>query len=272
MEQPILSPTPPIEIKYQSDSIENIAKALCEMQKTELLAITDSKNPFFNSKYADLSSNWSAARGPLTTNGLSISQTTEPFPNGVTVVTTLMHTSGEWIKGRLAWEVAPDKHGKRSPQALLSLITYLRRTGVSSIVGTCPEDDDGESTMNRGTSPQSGTKSSPERKNATPKLDADEHTMVDYTMPGEDSEAFGHLKEYRPDVVILNKDKTQLKVGKYIVETNADGSKMWTDVPKFGSQGFPMDSCVPCLVAAMLCNDSVPFVEGKYGINITSEV
>lgn len=110
------------------------------------------------------------------------------------------------------------------------------------------------------------------REQCTPKLDADEHIMIDYTMPGEGSEAFSHLKEYRPDVVILNEDKTRLKVGKYIVETNADGSKMWTDVPKFGSSGFPMDSCVPCLVAAMLCNDSVPFVEGKYGIKVTSEV
>jgi hypothetical protein len=33
-----------------------------------------------------------------------------------------------------------------------------------------------------------------------------------------------------------------------------------------------MDSCVPCLVAAMLRKDSVPFVEGKYGIKFTSEV
>jgi hypothetical protein len=164
------------------------------------------------------------------------------------------------------------------------------------MVGVCPDDDDAESAMSRDepkTAGKGAVSPSTQKSNAAKKvtalpgsvgtdglgrikkpgeLNADEHAMVDYTTPGEDSEAFAHLKEYRPAVVILNKDKTRLKVGKYIVETNASGSQMWADVPKFGSVGFSMDSCVPCLVAAMLRKDSVPFVEGKYGIKFTSEV
>jgi hypothetical protein len=60
----------------KSESIVELAKALCEVQKTELFALTDKKNPFFKSKYADLSSVWDAIRLPLTSNGLAITQTT----------------------------------------------------------------------------------------------------------------------------------------------------------------------------------------------------
>ena len=138
-----------LEQPMQSETIGELAKAVSAMQKTELFAITDSTNPFFKSQYSDLSSVWRAVRAPMTANGLAITQTTEPYPDGVIVVTTLMHKSGEWIKGKLAGTIVPDKKGIRTPQGLLSLITYLRRAGVSAIVGVCPEDDDGESVSGR---------------------------------------------------------------------------------------------------------------------------
>lgn len=253
-------------MKYQSDSIENLAKAICEMQKTELLALTDSLNPFFNSKYANLSSNWDAARKPLTANGLAITQHTEPYPNGVVVVTTLMHKSGEWIRGRLAWEVVPDKHGNRTPQALLSLITYLRRAGVSAIVGTCPDDDDGESLMNREKPEKAKGK-----KKTPPTLNDDEPILVDYTLPGEDSQAMKDLKEYKPVTTILNKEKTHFKVGKFEVMISEDGKSVWSNVPKFGDNDFDMDACVPCAVAGLVRAHGVPFITGKYGIEIKKE-
>ena len=261
----------------QSENIGELAKAVCKMQQTNLFAITDSTNPFFKSKYADLSSVWAAIRTPLTANGLAIVQTTEPLEGGVIVVTTLMHESGQYITGRLAGEIVPDKKGQKTPQGILSLITYLRRAGVSAIVGVCPEDDDGESLMNRTQSPnptpQTKKKStdSSTKKPVVTKPDTTEHRGINYTMPEEDSVAYAHLKEYRPDVVILRKDKTRLKVGKYFVETNGNGTKMWSDIPKFGTPGFQMDTCVPCLVAAMLRKESVPFVEGKYNIKFTSD-
>lgn len=265
MEQP--------DLRTQSDSIGELAKALCEVQKTELFASTDATN-YFKKSYATLSSVWNVIRKPLTDNGLSVSQTFDVSDGGVTVVTTLLHISGEWKSSRLYSAL-----DKPNIQGLGSAITYLRRYSLSAMVGVCPDDDDAESAMSRDEpktsgkgSPSSETKTTTKQKNTTLKLDADEHVMVDYAIPSEDSEAFARLKEYRPAVVILNKDKTQLMVGKHIVETNEDGSQMWTDVPKFGSVGFSMDSCVPCLVAAMLREDSVPFVEGKYGIKFTSEV
>ena len=129
----------------KSESIIELAKALCEVQKTELFALTDKKNPFFKSKYADLSSVWNAIRLPLTINGLAITQTTTSGnADGVTIETTLMHVSGEYVSGALY--IKPEKN---TPQGLGSAITYGRRYALMGIVGIAPEDDDGERAMAR---------------------------------------------------------------------------------------------------------------------------
>ena len=132
-----------------------IATALCNMQKTELFATTDSDNPFFSSKYADLASIWRVIRVPLTSSGLAIMQTTEPYQNGITVVTTLMHVSGVAYITRLSgtYSVTMDKKtGKakaQTVQALGSLITYLRRYSLAALVGVASADDDGEAASGR---------------------------------------------------------------------------------------------------------------------------
>lgn len=133
----------------------NLAAALCNMQKIDLLAVTDSNNPFHNAKYADLASVWASIRKPLTDNGLAVIQTTEPYPNGITVVTTLLHTSRESFTARLSCEIPkskPDKNGIVKPniQGLGSTITYLRRYSLTAMVGVAPIDDDGEAAMGRG--------------------------------------------------------------------------------------------------------------------------
>ena len=129
----------------------NIAIALCAMQKADLGAITDSSNPFFNSKYADLSSVWGVIRKPLTDAGLSIMQYPERFDGGITVVTRLYHVSGEMFETRLSGTTVlqPVKEkgvvvseGKATMQGLGSLITYLRRYSISMLVGVAPKDDD----------------------------------------------------------------------------------------------------------------------------------
>ena len=132
----------------------NLATALCNMQKVDLLAAADSKNTFHSAKYADLASVWAAIRKPLTDNGLAVMQTTEPYKNGITVVTTLLHTSGESFTARLSCEVPeskPDKNGQTKPniQGLGSTITYLRRYSLIAMVGVAPVDDDGEAAMGR---------------------------------------------------------------------------------------------------------------------------
>ena len=62
-------------IEMQSADISQLLDALCKAQSKMMGAVQDSANPFFKSKYADLTSVWEACRQPLTSNGLSVIQT-----------------------------------------------------------------------------------------------------------------------------------------------------------------------------------------------------
>jgi len=128
----------------KSESINDIAKALCEAQKEIKSAVKGSENPFYKSKYADLGAVWDACKEALTKNGLSVTQTFEPADSGVTIVTTLLHISGQWIEGRLCLKAV-----KQDPQAYGALCSYGRRYSLAAIVGVVTEDDDAESATDR---------------------------------------------------------------------------------------------------------------------------
>ena len=123
-----------------SAEIGELAKALAAAQGEMTAASKDASNPHFKSRYATLASVWDAIRGPLSRNGLSVSQVLET-PDagpGVIVRTILLHTSGQWICSRYVMPI-PDK---LTPQAVGSAITYARRYALSAIVGIAPDDDD----------------------------------------------------------------------------------------------------------------------------------
>lgn len=131
----------------KSETINELAKALSSAQSEIRGAIKDSKNPFFNSKYADLESVWSAIREPLTKHGLSVIQTMDhDVEVGIIVVTTLAHTSGQWIEGGL-----PIMAVKKDPQGMGSAITYARRYALAAITGVVQVDDDGNAATTTGT-------------------------------------------------------------------------------------------------------------------------
>lgn len=124
----------------RSQSIAELAKALVKAQKVITAAPKESLNPHFGSKYADLASVWSACRGPLTENGLAITQFTSADQTSVTVTTLLLHESGEYLESSLTL-----KPQQFTPQGMGSAITYGRRYSLAAIVGVvADEDDDGE--------------------------------------------------------------------------------------------------------------------------------
>jgi hypothetical protein len=127
-----------------SESISDLAAALCKAQTVMGGALKDSANPFFKSKYADLESVWSACRQALTSNGLSVVQGTDGTDVSVGVSTRLIHTSGQWIESTV-WMTPKDG----SPQAVGSAITYARRYGLAAMVGIYQTDDDAESAQGR---------------------------------------------------------------------------------------------------------------------------
>ena len=139
----VIPETLTVDASPSSKPTPNIATALCTMQAHDLCATTDSANPFFKSKYADLSSVWGVIRKPLTDAGLSIMQYVEQADGEITVITRLYHVSGEMVETRLSGNIVPDKNGKSTIQGLGSLITYLRRYSISMICGVSPVDDDG---------------------------------------------------------------------------------------------------------------------------------
>lgn len=120
-----------------SESLDKIIPALLNAQKEIKSAIKESENPFFKSKYADLSSTWHACKDALHKFDLVISQTLLSTAEGQCLNTTLFHTSGQWIKGSCPLFV---KQG--SMQELGSAISYARRYSIAAICGVVTEDDD----------------------------------------------------------------------------------------------------------------------------------
>ncbi len=130
----------------QSPTIGKLMEALSKAQGAMRPALKDSENPYFKSKYADLKRIWESVREPLAQNGLAVVQTTRIDPNGrVVVVTTLGHSSGEWIRGELA--MMPVKQG---PHEVGSTITYARRYALAAIVGAVTEDEDDDGNAGAG--------------------------------------------------------------------------------------------------------------------------
>jgi hypothetical protein len=126
-----------------SEQINELAAALSKAQGEIEGASKARDNTYFKSKYADLASVWDACREPLAKNGLAIIQMPRTDGNVVTIETRLVHASGQWVEDAVT-AVAKDE----GPQAIGSVVTYLRRYSLQSIVGVAPEDDDGNAATN----------------------------------------------------------------------------------------------------------------------------
>jgi hypothetical protein len=137
----------------KSDSIKNLAIALCKFSGlVEKIKKTET-NPFFKSKYADLSGILDVIKEPLIECELSIIQ----MPKGkYGLETMIMHSSGEWMSGE--YEMKPTKE---DPQNAGSVITYQRRYALGAVLSLNIDfDDDG----NKGSEPVKEVKPQPKKK------------------------------------------------------------------------------------------------------------
>jgi len=126
----------------KSESIKNLAIALCKFQASIGKVKKEATNPYFKSKYASLANILDVIQKPLAEAGLSFTQ----FPDGDTLTTLLMHDSGEWIEASYTMPVVK----ANDPQAMGSAITYARRYALGAALGlNIDEDDDGEKAMQR---------------------------------------------------------------------------------------------------------------------------
>ncbi len=124
----------------QSESITALAAAMSKVQASVEGAIKGKANPAFKgTKYADLRSVWEACREQLVANGMSVLQFPGEMIDGrMTLTTQLCHESGEWMRAPLSIPLS-----KVDAQGYGSAVTYARRYALASVVGVCPEDDDG---------------------------------------------------------------------------------------------------------------------------------
>jgi hypothetical protein len=154
----------------KSDAINELATALHLAQGKIKHAIKDSSNPFFKSRYADLSSVWDAIRDAFQSHGLAVTQIPDMDGDKPVLVTVLMHKSGQWISGTY-----PINPSKNDPQGIGSAITYARRYALQAVAGVCPDDDDGEAAHGRIAKVDSTTG---EVKKAQPKWTDDQRTEI----------------------------------------------------------------------------------------------
>ena len=131
-----------------SASIEALAVALSKAQAAIENVEKDTQG--YGYKYATLASCLQAIKKPLADNGLSIIQPISQSKDGKsTLVTMLIHSSGQWIKSILNIEVAAikNKDGRATTNELQQFgaaTTYMRRYALSAMIGLAQEDTDAQ--------------------------------------------------------------------------------------------------------------------------------
>ena len=129
------------KLEWKSNHIDKLAASLAKAQSEMKGAESKSKNPFFNSSYADLHTVIQSSLPALTKHGLSVIQGNRycAATGGFYVTTTLMHQSGQWVKSEIRMPVG----GKKDAHAVGAACTYGRRYGLSAMTGIAQYDDDG---------------------------------------------------------------------------------------------------------------------------------
>lgn len=129
-----------------SGTIGAITKALTEARKYFKAVHRNAANPFFKSKYPDLSEIVGATHEALMNHGLNILQSPGSFDleRRTCMVTTLLsHVSGEWISDEFSMPMV-----KVDPQAVGAAVTYARRYALQAFLNIAADaDDDAEAAV-----------------------------------------------------------------------------------------------------------------------------
>jgi hypothetical protein len=147
--------------------MKELFSALCKAQSQIRGAVKDSRNPHFNSMFANLESVVEAIRQPLADNSLCFTQSV--FDGHVH--TTIWHSSGEHTVSLVPFLGKMD-----NMQQVGAALTYARRQGLCTAFGV-PQvnDDDGEECAGRYNppvvAPKPVAKPAPVAPVATPKTD-----------------------------------------------------------------------------------------------------
>jgi len=124
----------------QSPTIGALATALAKANLQLSNPTFDKRNSHFNNGYASLAAVLNAIRKPLAEHGLSLVQTISTEPGHVTITTSLLHASGEWLSS----DVSVSVQNNATAQAVGGATTYMRRYSALAMCGIAGDDDDAE--------------------------------------------------------------------------------------------------------------------------------
>lgn len=134
---------------HQSEQVNELFSALSKAQSEMDSASKNASNPFFKSKYANLTEMKLASLPALTKNELSVDQQIITHDGETYLVTCLGHSSGQWKRSCVSIRPAKD-----DIQSFGSAISYIKRYSYGSLIGiVIEEDDDGESNRPRNGNP-----------------------------------------------------------------------------------------------------------------------
>lgn len=119
----------------------NLWSSLSKLQSTVRTIPHDSKGHGYT--YASLDRVWDAIRAPLAEAGLAVAQIVESVEGRTAVRTILAHCeSGERVEGLAVAPAASGTGARMSPTQVMGAdISYLRRYGLSSILGLTTDAD-----------------------------------------------------------------------------------------------------------------------------------
>lgn len=121
----------------QSENVNELFTALSKAQGEMTVAVKNNTNPHFKSRFADLQSYFSACREPLSKYGLALIQTIDEIEGRSYLMTTLAHSSGQWIKSKM-----PINPTKNDMQGFGSALSYAKRYSLGAIIGLASGDED----------------------------------------------------------------------------------------------------------------------------------
>lgn len=151
-----------------SPDISSISSALVvalgemtDIRKNRKAKVPTKAGGSYEYSYADLADILQSVRPILAKHGLAVIQSvTTDGPDSVSISTTIIHSSGQWIS-----TPSLDLPSGRTAQETGSAISYGRRYHLLATLGLAAEDDDGASARARGGSQKApgGSRSPQER-------------------------------------------------------------------------------------------------------------
>jgi len=116
-----------------SEQISNLAAALLKAQRAIGHALKSADNPYYKSRYADLTVVIDSVKEPLNNNGITFIQAVDENGEGSPVVDTiLLHESGQYLSTRTpVFCKKPD-----DPQAFGSGVRNSAKSSAQTLSGT----------------------------------------------------------------------------------------------------------------------------------------